>query len=99
MTRIKIDLNNMEFQKDLFALQKSEQLSLIQTLRKISNLTWDELYKDQGLKWEIIISKTGKNKERIYSFRFSQKYRALALREESYLRLLTLNTDHDSAYK
>lgn len=38
-------------------------------------------------------------KDQIYSFRFSQKYRALALREESYLRLLTLHTAHDSTYK
>ena len=57
-------------------------------------MTWDELYRDQGLKWEVIISKT-KAKERIYSFRFSRKYRALALREELYLRLLTLHTNHD----
>ena len=99
MTKVKIDLNNPEFQKDLFALEKNDQLALIRTLRKISNLTWDELYRDQGLKWEVIVSKTTKNNDRIYSFRFSQKYRALALREESYLRLLTLHTDHDSAYQ
>ncbi len=99
MTKIKIDLDNPDFQKDLFFLQKNEQLALIKTLRKISNLNWDELYRDQGLKWEAIISKTTKNNDRIYSFRFSQKYRVLALREDSYLRLLTLHTDHDSAYK
>ena len=99
MIKVKIDLNNPEFQKDLFALEKNDQLALIRTLRKISNLTWDELYRDQRLKWEVIISKTTKNNDRIYSFRFSQKYRASALREESYLRLLTLHTDHDSAYK
>ena len=34
---------------------------------------------------------------RIYSFRFSQKYRGLALREEDCMRLLMLHTDHDSA--
>ena len=99
MIKVKIDLNNLEFQKDLFALEKNNQLALIRVLRKISNLTWDELYKDQGLKWEVIISKTTKTNDRIYSFRFSQKYRALALREEAYLRLLTLHPDHDSAYK
>lgn len=99
MHKIKIDLNNPEFQKDLFTLEKNNQLALIRTLKKISSLTWDELYKDQGLKWELIISKTAKNHDRIYSFRFSEKYRALALRQESYLRLLTLHTDHDSAYK
>lgn len=99
MTKIKIDLNNPDFQKDLFSLQKNEQLALIKSLKKISNLTWDILYKDQGLKWEAIISKTTKTNGRIYSFRFSQKYRVLALREGSFLRLLTLHTDHDSAYK
>lgn len=99
MSKIIIDMNNPAFQKDLFALDKNDQLALIRVLKKISHLTWNELYKDQGLKWELIISKTTKNNDRIYSFRFSQKYRALALREESYLRLLTLHTDHDSAYK
>lgn len=99
MTKIQIDLNNTDFQKDLFALQKNEQLALIKTLKKISKLTWNSLYKDQGLKWEVIISKTTKTNGRIYSFRFSQKYRVLALREGSFLRLLTLHTDHDSAYK
>lgn len=36
--------------------------------------------------------------ERIYSFRFSKKYRALALRKNDFLCLLTLHVDHDSAY-
>jgi hypothetical protein len=99
MTKIKIDLNNLDFQKDLFSLQKNEQLSLIRTLKKINELTWDNLYKDQGLKWEAIVSKTTKSDQHIYSFRFSQKYRVLALRDGVYLRLLTLHTDHDSAYK
>ena len=99
MTKIKIDLDNLDFQKDLFSLQKNEQLSLIRTLKKINELTWDNLYKDQGLKWEAIVSKTTKSDQRIYSFRFSQKYRVLALRDGVYLRLLTLHNDHDSAYK
>ena len=43
MTKIKIDLNNLDFQKDLFSLQKNEQLSLIRNLRKINELTWDNL--------------------------------------------------------
>lgn len=99
MSNIKIDLNNSEFQKELFSLEKDQQLALIKTLKKIRDLTWEQLYKDQGLKWELIISKSSKNKERIYSFRFSQKYRVLALRESSFLRLLTIHVDHDSAYK
>lgn len=99
MPKIKIDLNNPQFQQDLFALEKVEQLALIKTLRKISQLSWPDLYSDNGLKWEAISSKQSVSGERIYSFRFSQKYRATALRQDNFLRLLTLHTDHDSAYK
>ncbi|WP_342259710.1 hypothetical protein [Candidatus Tisiphia endosymbiont of Metellina segmentata] len=47
MSKIKIDMNNIEFQKDLFALEKDNQLALIKVLKKISHLTWDELYQLQ----------------------------------------------------
>lgn len=99
MTSIKIDLNNPVFQNNLFSLEKNELAALIKTLKKINRLTWAELYGDHGLKWEVISSKQTKLGERIYSFRFSQKYRATALRQENFLRLLALHTDHDSAYK
>lgn len=98
MTKIKIDLNNPVFQEDLFKLEKNEQLALIKALKKISQLNWSELYSDNGLKWEAILSKKPASGVRIYSFRFSQKYRATALRDENFLRLLTLHVDHDSAY-
>ncbi len=99
MGTIKIDLNNPVFQSDLFTLKKNELAALIKTLKKINRLNWAELYSDNGLKWEIVSSKQTKMGERIYSFRFSQKYRATALRQEDFLRLLALHTDHDSAYK
>jgi hypothetical protein len=99
MTNIKIDMNNPIFQEDLFDLEKDEQIALIKTLKKIAQLNWSELYADPGLKWEAILSKKTKSGDRIYSFRFSKKYRATALREDQFLRLLTLHADHDSAYK
>ena len=91
-------MNNPEFQRNLFLLEKTEQIALINTLKKIAQLTWAQLYADRGLKWEMIASKQSKSGIRIYSFKFSQKYRALSLRQEDFLRLLTLHTDHDSAY-
>lgn len=99
MTSIKIDLNNPIFQRDLFDLEKSEQTALIKTLKKIHQLTWPALYSDHGLKWEVILSKQTTDGERLYTFRFSQKYRAIALRQGDYLRVLSLHADHDSAYK
>lgn len=98
MAKIKIDMNNPDFQRNLFALEKIEQLALINTLKKISQLDWDQLYADHGLKWEEIISKRSSLGYKIYSFRFSKKYRATALRQDHFLRLLTLHPDHDSAY-
>ena len=92
-------MNNPVFQEDLFGLEKNEQIVLIKTLKKIRQLSWNQLYKDNGLKWETILSKQTKTGERIYSFRFSKKYRAIALRQDDYLRLLALHVDHDSAYK
>ncbi len=99
MTSINLDLNNPVFQQDLFALEKSEQMALIKTLKKIHRLTWHDLYTDNGLKWEVISSKPTTAGERLYTFRFSQKYRAVALRQVDFLRLLSIHTDHDSAYK
>ena len=93
----KIDMNNPYFQEDLFKLEKNEQMALLRTLRKMYKMTWEELYVNKGLNWELIFSKQFEGK-RIYSFRFSQKYRALALREGEYIRVLTLHTDHDGAY-
>jgi hypothetical protein len=99
MGSIKIDLNNPVFQRDLFDLGKAEQAALIKTLKKIHQLSWPALYSDHGLKWEMILSKQTKEGDRLYTFRFSQKYRAVALRQGDYLRILSLHPDHDSAYQ
>lgn len=96
---IQIDMNNQRFQNDLFTLEKTEVNALIKTLKKINQLEWEQLYKDKGLKWESIVNPTVKKNKQLYSFRFSNKYRALAYRENNFLILLTLHVDHDSAYK
>ena len=48
------------------------------------------MYKDQGLKWELIRSKQGRNGEKLYSLRITQKCRAVAVQEGAYLRFLSL---------
>ena len=92
-------MNSPLFQDDFFELEKNEQTALIKILKKIRKLTWSELYVDKSIRWEMILSKKTKSGERVYSLRFSQKYRALAIREENFLRLLTLHVNHDGAYK
>ncbi len=97
--RVRLDLNNPSFQRGLFSLPKSEQLLVLGTLRKLSEMSWDQVYKDKGLKWELIYSKVGPNGKRLYSFRIGKGFRAVAYREEDWMRILSLHPDHDSAYQ
>jgi hypothetical protein len=96
---VRPDLNNPEFQRQLFSLQSDQTLAVISALKKISQLTWEQVYKDKGLRWEAIESRTRKNGTRLYSFRITQKFRALAHREGEWMRCVSLHPDHDSAYE
>lgn len=96
---VKLDLNNPIFQKNWLQLEKSERDRVTNTLSKLTQLTWNQLYKDQGLKWEKISSiKPPAGINAIYSLRITQSRRATAYRDEDFLRLLTIQQDHDSTY-
>lgn len=96
---VHLDLNNPVFQRTLFRLSKQEQLAVLGALRKLSDRTWNQVYRDPGLKWELIYSRRGPKGEKLYSFRMGKGFRAVAYREKNWLRLLTLHPDHDSAYQ
>ena len=98
MAGIALDLNNPEFQKDWFALPRDEALAVLATLRKITQLEWNQLYRDRGLHWEAILSRLGPGGQRLYSLRVTRRVRAVAYREDAILRFLSLHPDHDSAY-
>lgn len=99
MDKILLDLNNPVFQEDLLSLEKEDILRVIGTLRKIKKISWAEVYKDKGLHWELVQSKSGPDGQRLYTIRISQGFRALVYREGQFMRFLSLHTDHDSAYK
>jgi hypothetical protein len=99
MSKIKLDLNNPDFQREWFNLEKIEIIAFNRVLKKLITLDWDQLYNANGLKWELIHSKKTKNGFNLYSFRFSQKYRAMAYRDGDFLVALSLHVDHDSTYK
>jgi hypothetical protein len=98
MDRIKLDMNNPVFQNKLFSLTKGEQVVVLGTLRKLVAMSWEQVYRDPGLKWELVHSRKGPNDERVYSFRIGKGFRALAYREEGWMRILSLHPDHDSTY-
>lgn len=96
---IQLDLNNPVFQEDLFALEKEEAVRVIGTFQKIKKVTWKDVYKDKGLRWELVQSKVGPDNKRLYTIRVSQRFRALVYREGQFMRFLSLHPDHISAYK
>lgn len=94
-----LDLNNPTFQKNLFGLQKPEKLDALDTLNKILQLNWAQVYRDNGLKWEKVVSvRPPQGIDAVYSFRITQSRKATAYRDGPYMRLLTVAPDHDSTY-
>ena len=96
---IRLDLNNPVFQEQLLTLQKPERHAALDTLNKIRQLTWNQLYRDPGLKWEKITSvRPPVGIDAVYSLRISRSRRATAHRDGEFMRLLTIAPDHDSTY-
>lgn len=96
---VRLDLNNPVFQENLLALQKPERHAALDTLNKLRRMTWNQIYRDNGLKWEKVVSvKPPPGVDAIYSLRVSQSRRATAYREGDFIRLLTVAADHDATY-
>ena len=54
--KVRLDLNGEIFQKTWLQLDKSERDRVTDTLKKLLRLTWDQVYRDAGLKWEKVSS-------------------------------------------
>ena len=101
-----LDLNNPQFLESLFALEKNDKIQLIKQLEKISKLTWADVQRDQGLKWERIYPiplslqryLIDEKQRAIYCIRLTQSKRAVVLRDGDYMRFLALPKDHGSTY-
>ncbi len=66
---------------------------------KLAEMEWDAIYRDRGLRWESIQSRTGRNQERLYTIRMTRKVRAVVKRSGEFVEFLTLHADHDSTYR
>ncbi len=93
---IRLDLNNPVFQEQWFSLGKEDRLAVLVACRgKLASKDWNTLYGDQGLRWELIQSRTGAGNERLYSIRITQRIRAVVKRSGDFLEFLTLHAGHD----
>jgi hypothetical protein len=98
-TTVRLDLNNPVFQRDLLGLEKAERHAALDTLAKLRQLTWNQVYRDKGLRWEKIASvKPPPGIDALYSLRITQARRAVAYREGDFIRLLSIPPDHDATY-
>ncbi len=96
---VELDLNNAVFQENLFGLDKDERHQAVDTLRKIRDLRWDQVYVDKGLHWEKITSVSPpKGISAVYSLRINKQRRATAYRDGNFMRFLTIAPDHDATY-
>lgn len=97
--KVRLDLNNPIFQEHLLTLQKPGRHAALDTLNKIRQMTWDQVYHDQGLRWEKITSiRPPAGIEALYSLRITQVRRATAYRDGEFVRFLTVAPDHDATY-
>jgi len=72
---------------------------VLDTLKKLLKLDWEQVYRDPGLKWEKITSvRPPAGIEAIYSLRITQARRATAFRDGEFVRFLTVQPDHDATY-
>lgn len=98
-SRLLLDLNNPEFQETLFGLEASELKQVVAALRRLQQLEWNTLYRHTGFHWEAVEHLAAPNGAKVYSLRLSQRIRALAFRDGSFLRFISLHPEHDSAYE
>jgi hypothetical protein len=97
---IRLDLKNPVFQENLLSMPKAERNSAIETLNKLRRMTWIQVYRDNGLKWEKIVSVAPPaGVSALYSLRITQSRRATAYRDGDFIRLLTVAPSHDAAYR
>jgi len=99
--RVRLDLDNPEFQERLFSLDNNERNRVTDTLAKIHRMTTSQVYQHAGLKWEEIKTPPVKLQpgEKVYSIRISQARRAVVTRQGDFMRFLTLPLDHDATYE
>lgn len=96
---VRLDLNNEVFQENWLSLDKVERNRVTDTLKKLKQQTWEQVYRDAGLKWEKIVSvKPPREIDALYSLRITQSRRAIAYRQGDFMRFLSIAPDHDAAY-
>jgi len=97
-SRVRLDLNNPQFQDGFFTLEAAELKQVVVALRRLRQMEWDAVYSHPGLKWEAVGHIATPTGAKACTIRLSRKVRAICYRDGDFLRLVSLHPDHDSAY-
>ena len=95
---MRLDLNSPELQDVFFRLEAGELRQVVAGLRRLRALSWDDLYRHTGFRWEAIEHLRAPNGAKVHSLRLSQRIRVVGYRDGELLRLISLHPDQDSAY-
>lgn|GEM_PF-348958 len=101
---VECDLEFPRVIKDLSSLTLTELDQVEESIGKISQMTWEQVYKTssktqkRGLNWEPIKGQTTASDKTIASIRISKKFRARVCRDGKFMRFISLHRDHDSTY-
>jgi hypothetical protein len=93
--RVRLDLNSPEFQDVFFRLEAADLKQVVASLRRLTELDWNTLYRHSGFKWEAIRHIKAPGGANTYSLRLSHKIRAITYRDDDSMRLLSLHPDHE----
>ena len=97
-----LEFPRLQIELELLEIDQLEQVE--ESVKKISQMTWDQIYKTssksqkRGLNWEPIDGQQTASGKTIASIRISKKFRARVCRDGKFMRFISLHPDHDSAY-
>ena len=97
--RVRLDLNSPVFLEVFLALPQTELVQVVAGLKRLRQLAWSEVRSSKGLHWVAIDHIATPTGAKAHSLRLSQKVRAIGYRDGTFLRLVSLHPDHDSAYE
>ncbi len=96
---VQLDLNDPFFLESWFALESAEAERVRAAFEKIHKLSWADLYKSKGLRWEKVESiPAPPHIDAFYTFRVTASVKGVAYRDGNFLRVMKIQPDHDATY-
>ncbi len=101
---VRVDLSFPAFVKQLATMERDQLQAIMNSIVKLQKTSWHELWAQStkgkgktGFNYEFI--EEDKDLGKIHSIRITAACRARVVRDNEWMRFISLHPDHDSAYK